>query len=167
MVVAYVRICPSLPPPPASEGRVYALLLPDAQDSTWAEIDVRSSCLGGFGAFPGRDVAPCWADTASVPILLPYLGCETVTKDAHALRSLLAVLKGHFERVTLGEVQAHHTCDQPYVADGLFAVPRTSKVSASSSPLPPETKLLQVAASADEHGGGSALAHFYIYIYIY
>ena len=152
MVVAYVRLYPSLPPQGAQEGRVYALLLPSAEDSAWAELDVRPSFLGGFGAFPGRN-APCWADSASVPVLLPYLGCETVTKDAHTLRTLLAVLKGHFERVTLGEVQAHNGSDQAYVADGLFAVPRTSKLSASSLPLSPETKLLQVAAFADEHGG--------------
>jgi hypothetical protein len=40
------------------------------------------------------------------PILLPYFGAETVVNDALSLRLFMAVLKGHFVRVTVGQVVA-------------------------------------------------------------
>ena len=70
MVVCYVRLYASLAPTATPSSRVYALLLPDAADSTWAEVDVRHSLLGGFGVFPKRSSALNWGNVADVPVLL-------------------------------------------------------------------------------------------------
>ena len=142
MVVAYVRLYPSLAPNASPTSRIYALLLPSAADSTeWSELSVRKSPLGGFGVYPrraGKAAAQAWSNAGSVPVLLPYLGVETVVKDDHSRKTLISVLKGHFERVTLGELQARHGGGRAYVVDGLFAVPQSSP---SQKPLPPATRL--------------------------
>ena len=148
MVVAYVRLHASPTAPPS--GRVYALLLPSADTDEWDEVDVRRSALGGFGAFPvhgpARHKATCgfsWADTGTTPVLMPYWGKETVTKDDHSRKALIDVLKGNFELLTLGELQKHHDHGRAYAVDGLFAVPGTP--GGRGAPLPPATKLLQVS----------------------
>ena len=111
---------------------------------------MQPSALGGFGVFPAAGCkgqgggALDWSDVSDVPVLFPYLGVETVVKDHHSLKILMSVLKGHFERLTLAELQAHRADGQAYVADGLFAVPQTK---ASQPRLLPETRLLQVASS--------------------
>ena len=59
MVVAFVRLQASLniaAMPKA--GNIYALLLPSAVGSEWAELDVLPSPLGGFGVFPRDDGIP-------------------------------------------------------------------------------------------------------------
>ena len=98
MPFAYVTLTPSLEATSPS-SRVYALLLPTRNDE-WPELAVRHSELQGFGVYPGAQSSPsnngksvCWTDLAT-PVLLPYLGAETVTKDAHSQRLLLMVLKG-------------------------------------------------------------------------
>ena len=147
MVVCYVRLYASLAPNASPASRIYALLLPSADTTTWTELDVRQSSLGGFGTYPKRQAGLDWSDLSNTPVLMPYLGVETVTKDAHSLKLLLLVLKGEFERLTLGEVHKRHG-ERVFVADGLFAVPQREAHGSSlarSAPLPPSTPLLQVA----------------------
>lgn len=157
MVVAYVRLYASLSPTASPSSRVYALLLPSHTTNAWAELDVRPSRLGGYGLFPARRGSSInWDDVGGVPVLLPYLGVESVTKDAHSLKTLLEVLKGHFERVTVGEVEAKN--GGQYVADGLFAVART-KGGKGGDVLTPSTKLLQVALAPSASGVGSSVCY--------
>ena len=81
------------------------------------------------------------------PVLLPYFGAETVTKDSHSLTMLLVVLRGDFETCTVGEVLLA-TSDGvgALVADGLFAV-RQEDVAhkLDRPPLDNKTELLQVS----------------------
>jgi len=111
---------------------------------------VRQSPLGGYGVFPCGDwKALLWSDIASTPVLVPYLGVETVVKDADSLRALIEVLKGHFECVTIAELQAKASMTL-YVMDRLFAIPQGSAPNtASKKPLPLETKMLQVKCGDD------------------
>jgi hypothetical protein len=63
-----------------SAGRVYALLLPDA-NGTWAELEVAmSGRCGGFGVFPKQHAGSLvdWNDVGNVPVILLYFWCETV-----------------------------------------------------------------------------------------
>ena len=87
--------------------RVYALLLPDAKTGDWNEVAVRESPLSGFGVFPSNRGVVDW-NNLHVPVALPYLGAETVTKDAHSLKTLRAVLKGGFQCVTIAQVHKKH-----------------------------------------------------------
>ena len=91
MPLAYVTIAPSLDAPSPST-RVYALLLPTASDE-WPELSIRHSSLGGFGVWPARKSTSGlnWP-ALTTPVVLPYLGAETVTKDAHSLKALMAAL---------------------------------------------------------------------------
>ena len=79
---------------------------------------------------------------------MPYLGADTVVHDAHTLRSLVEVLQGSFQCVTVGELRAKGGTRQPHVADGLFAVPQRAPKRATpvKRKLPHGTKLLQVQA---------------------
>ena len=99
MVVCYVTLQPSISQPPGKT--VYALLL--ALDGKWDEVSVsKASVCDGYGVFP-RGKAAGW-DQLPVPVLMPYLGVETVAQDHTSLRLLLAVLRGEFERLTLAEL---------------------------------------------------------------
>ena len=141
MPYAYVTLAPSLDAPSPST-RVHALLLPNAADE-WPELTIAYSPLdGGFGLKPGRrpKSAINWA-ALTTPVLMPYLGAETVTKDAHAQRQLLEVLKGNFERLTLRQLSAASGGGK-FVADGLFAVPAAP--SSRAPALADSTSLLQV-----------------------
>ena len=165
MVVALVRLYPSLAPNASPSSRLYAMLLPSADDATdWNEVDVQQSALGGFGLYPRQQSALDWSNVGEIPVLLPYLGMETVTKDQHSQKTLLEVLKGNFEQVTIEEVQRHQgTQQQAYIADGLFAVPRSAAGKgnpfAKAAPaLPPSTRLLQVSMSADTTSGARPCA---------
>ena len=150
MVVAYVRLYASLAPTTSPSTRVYALLLPSHADDTWAELDVRPSRLGGYGVFPARRKSGVnWHDVSHIPVLLPYLGVESVTKDAHSLRTLLEVLKGHFECCTVAELEATH--GGQYVRDGLFAIPHRGS-GGDGAILSSSTELLQVS-HAPSNGG--------------
>jgi hypothetical protein len=149
MPFAYVTLSPSLDASARClSTRVYALLLPSRDDS-WPEITVRHSALEGFGVCPAAPKGTkaskaeglTWTEL-STPVLLPYLGAETVTKDAHTQRQLLMVLKGRFEQLTVAELSVANN-SASYVADGLFAVP-SAGASTGTSPLPPSTELLQV-----------------------
>ena len=154
MVVCYVTLQPSISQPPGKT--VYALLL--ALDGKWDEVSVsKASVCDGYGVFP-RGKAAGW-DQLPVPVLMPYLGVETVAQDHTSLRLLLAVLRGEFERLTLAELAKGS--GRRYVRDGLCAValdelearsPGRKKTNADAVPLPPETALLQVAYSE----GGAA-----------
>ena len=76
------------------------------------------------------------------------MGVETVIDDAYTLKALVKVLRGDFESVTVAELQAaQRDRQQEYVVDGLFAIPSCNFPSRSR--LPPETRLLQVAAAGD------------------
>lgn len=143
MVVAYVRLYSSLSSSSSPSPCIYALLLPSADGAAVAELAVRQSPLGGYGAFP-VDAANSikWNNVAATPVLLPYLGVETIVKDACAVDALVHVLKGDFECVTLAELQALLGVGQTHVENGLFAIPRPAR--SRKEPLPPETPLLQI-----------------------
>ena len=104
MVVAYVRLYPSLAPSATAarrmepSKRLHALVLPSALDEAdWAEVQKkRSAFAGGCRLFPRQQSNLDWADVGELPVLLPYLGKETVTKDRHSHLSLLEVLKGMY-----------------------------------------------------------------------
>ena len=59
MVVAYVRL--SATPTCAPSSRIYALLLPSADDNKWDDVEVLQSPLGGFGLFPRNAII--WDET--------------------------------------------------------------------------------------------------------
>lgn len=143
MPFVYVALSPSVDKGFASSGRAYRLLLPSASGE-WPELSVRPSKLGGYGAYPASSE---WRNVGNSPILLPYFGAETVTKDQHAQKMLLAILKGAFERVTVGELSAAAGGAQSFFADGIFAVAESDPRSKRTA-LPPDTKLLQVSYGA-------------------
>jgi len=157
MVVCMVRLYPSLAPNALPSARVYALLLPSAEHipssegATWSELSVQRSGLSGLGVFPGH--AAIWNDVGETPILLPYFGAETVVNDALSLRLFMAVLKGHFVRVTVGQVVAASRVGLTQ-ARGHFAVPISSE---HEQALPLEKMLLQVAAS---QSGSASAVHY-------
>lgn len=153
MVVAYVRLYASLSHNAQPTSRVYALLLPSAEDATWEELSVLRSTLGGFGVYPRHCPKAIWNDATTTPILLPYLGVETVVQDALSRRLFIAVLRGNFELVTVGEVAAAGD-GQAYEACRHFAQPPQNE---AHSPLPPETLLLQVCAS---QRGDTSMAYY-------
>ena len=149
MVVAYVRLDAAQKPECVPIACVYALLLPSATNNEWEEIVVQQSPLAGSDVFPRHSGELDWSSMKSTPVVLPYLGIETVFKDGYLLKTLLEVLRGNFECCTLGELQERSS--GAFVADGNFIV---RSISASSAkPLPPETLLLQVGATA---GGDSS-----------
>ena len=145
MVFAYVRLPSSLKSKSARATRIHALLLPSTDGSEWAELEVRSSRLGGYGVFASGGHP--WTAVADTPVTLPFFGVETVVENAFLYKALVAVLKGEFHLVTVDELQARHG-GQPHVASGLFAVPQDAEPRV---PLPPDTQLLQVKAA----GGGA------------
>ena len=120
MVVAYVTLANAptghADVPPAS--CVHAMLLPTAEGS-WHQLSIRPSSLGGSGCFAnGTDV---WSKVASLPVILPYFGAETVVHHARTQRLLVQVLLGNFVCVTVHEVEMK--LGHAMVADGHFAVP--------------------------------------------
>ena len=163
MVVAYVRLFSSLGPQPSlPASRIYALLLPSATSCEWDEISIQRSTLGGEGVFPSDAGHIDWCDVGATPVLMPYLGADTVVHDAHTLRSLVEVLQGSFQCVTVGELRAKGGTRQPHVADGLFAVPpsvrrqeralRPVNDRGRKEAAAPTTKLLQVVRWHDVAG---------------
>ena len=148
MVFAYVTLHPTLDRTDAGGSRIYALLLPSAATGAWADVAVRQSKINdaGFGAFPCSTAGLNWSDLRH-PVLLPYLGSETVVKDQHSLKLLVLVLRGEFMRVTAGEVVEASADKEPFVADGLFAVPQRAAPDGKRqrAALPAATELLQVA----------------------
>ena len=85
MVVVYVKLYTSLTRGESPLSRIYALLLPTPEPTVeWKEINVRPSPLGGYGVFPATTTALRWTDVRATPVLLPYLGVETVVKE-HAI----------------------------------------------------------------------------------
>ena len=159
MPFAYVTVSPSLE---ASGGRVHALLLPTSSEE-WPELAVKYSHLGGFGVHPGRSKSSSinWSELKT-PVMLPYLGAETVTKDAHTQRQLIAVLKGRFERLTVKELRA--SGGGQFVADGLFAVPANAAPAASARGdstriLGDSIELLQVSDGAPAGDDGNSVCY--------
>lgn len=156
MTICYVALHPTADGD-AGGQRVYALLLPSATTHQWDEVVVRSSKIAGagFGVFPSTNASLSWSDLRH-PVLVPYLGVETVVKDVHSQKLLLAVLRGEFERLTVAELST----TSAYVADGLFAVPQTTatpkKNGQPRAKLPPSTQLLQVVhpEAANRSRGG-------------
>ena len=53
----------------------------------------------------GRQAAIDWRNL-DMPVLLPYLGVETVVNDDHSRKVLLEALRGNFEEVSVAEVEA-------------------------------------------------------------
>ena len=105
MVVAYVRIHATHRPQRHGSQRIYALLLPSADGRCeWHELSVRPSATHGEGVFP-RQAAIDWRNL-DMPVLLPYLGVETVVNDDHSRKVLLEALRGNFEEVSVAEVEA-------------------------------------------------------------
>ena len=145
MVFAYVTLHPTLDRTDTGGSRIYALLLPSAQSGRWEDVAIRQSKIhdAGFGVFPAPS-ALHWPELRH-PVVLPYLGLETVVKDQHTLKLLILVLRGEFVQLTAGEVMG--ACDDPLVADGLFAVPQRLAPAGKRMrpPLPASTELLQVA----------------------
>ena len=91
-----------------------------------------------------------------------YGRVHDVVHDAHTLRSLVEVLQGSFQCVTVGELRAKGGTRQPHVADGLFAVPpsvrrqeralRPVNDRGRKEAAAPTTKLLQVVRWHDVAG---------------
>ena len=143
MVAVYVTLSATVVP--TTKSRVYALLLPD--DTTWAEVDVQPSERAGFGLFPKMASDGCWSNASNVPIALPYIGVETVVHDQHSMNMLIAVLKGEFERLKVGDLMA--SSKRTYKADGLFAVPQDhhKRKRDIACDLCEETRLLEIRTS--------------------
>jgi hypothetical protein len=145
MVVAYVTVHPTLDRADAGT-RIYALVLPCASSDEWEDVLVRNSNVSGagFGVFPSTAGGLNWSDLRH-PVLLPYLGMESVVTDHHSLKLLVCVLRGEFLRLTTGELMAASN-DEPFVADGIFAVPLRSVPTAKQgrTPLVASVELLQV-----------------------
>lgn len=157
MVCCYVAIQPNLTSPKGQ--KIYALLLPDGDTGEWAELTAAPSKIDktGFGVFP-RQLGRSGIKWSSLehPVLIPYLGFETVVKDDHTSRCLVRVLRGEFERVTVGDLTAKSGGGE-LVIDGLFAVPRKTSVATWARPsLPAATELLQVSCAAVDGGKASA-----------
>ncbi|EOD13134.1 hypothetical protein EMIHUDRAFT_452034 [Emiliania huxleyi CCMP1516] len=122
----------------APNGTVHALLLPSA-DGEWEELSVGPSQFAGagFGVFPRSTARLDWG-ALETPVLMPYLGLETVVQDAHLLKLLLRVLQGNFVPLTAGEVAA--AGGGQLVADGLCAVCYLLSEEVQADPhLPAET----------------------------
>jgi hypothetical protein len=96
MVVAYVTVHPTLDRADAGT-RIYALVLPCASSDEWEDVLVRNSNVSGagFGVFPSTAGGLNWSDLRH-PVLLPYLGMESVVTDHHSLKLLVCVLRGEF-----------------------------------------------------------------------
>ena len=77
MVVAYVSFS-------TNGSQVYKLILPSALDSTWAEVDEQGAPISGFGVFPQATSLVDWSSMRT-PLLLPYLGVETVVHNQPSL----------------------------------------------------------------------------------
>ena len=92
---------------------------------------MRQSPLDGFGVYPSHDgtsgTVLSWSDVTTMPVLLPYLGVETVVKHSSELAALLEVLKGHFQRVTVEELQARHGGGQTDTSRTVFLRPRAEQ----------------------------------------
>ena len=142
MPICYVLLH-SKPSLKQRQSRVCALMLADL-DGKWPELEVREDTHGGYGVHPAKSNRASrvlnWKDLA-VPVLLPYIGKETVVKHKSTLETLMKVLKGDFMIVTIAEVQQRHGVAPEYVANGVFAVPQLASVKWANAklPLPPET----------------------------
>ena len=97
-MLVYVALQPELHQSGSSQ-RVYALIIPDVNND-WGEVVVDKSPLAGWGVFPQNSALLDWSDV-STPVLLPYLGAETVVHDVHLQKCLLIVLHGDFELVKM------------------------------------------------------------------
>mmetsp|Transcript_20006 Transcript_20006/g.46164 ORF Transcript_20006/g.46164 Transcript_20006/m.46164 type:complete len:445 (-) Transcript_20006:353-1687(-) len=150
----------------SAPGQLYALVLP--LHGEWLEVSVQPSKVdaAGYGVFPAPRGLLNWS-TLDMPVLLPYLGLETVVQDAHSLKVLLRILRGEFECTTVGELKA--TTGLTYMADGLYVLPTSSlspKQRLRAQLLGAETQVLQVAdgrmgSGGDQQrvsGGGRSLA---------
>ena len=89
MVRAYVQLLDTLDEP---QTKIFAMLLPSAGESKWAELKVQQSQLGGYGVFPSK-ADETLTESSSTQVLLPFFGLETVVSDARAKSSLFEVLK--------------------------------------------------------------------------
>ena len=108
MVVAYVRLWSSIAPRARPASRIYALLLPSADESEWDELQVGKSHYEGFGVYPrGQGGSVDW-QRLQCPIAVPYFGMETVTMHAGTQQHLRAILRGDFQCVFVGEVVQQH-----------------------------------------------------------
>ena len=108
MVVAYVRLWSSLQPRARPASRIYALLLPSVDECEWDELQVQKSHYANRGVFPRSAGGAVDWQRLLFPIVVPYFGLETVTRDAITLRHLRAILRGDFQCVSVGEVVQQH-----------------------------------------------------------
>ena len=143
MPLVYVTMQPTLESPP---GRtLYGLLLP--RRGKWPELEVRASAQAGagFGVYPSNPKTSClkWGDLGGVPVLLPYLGLETVVQDHHTMKLVLDVLRGDFVTVQAGEVVAR--VGKPMYRDGLCAISTPVRSEKPLEALDSDTELLQVS----------------------
>lgn len=136
----------------SQERTVYMLALPrrDAMTSTWSwdELAVRESPLHGLGVYPVQSSGLDWTDLR-LPLLLPYLGAESVVEDSHLHKCLIAILHGEFSRLTVGELRERH--GGVWVRNGLCAVrraPTTAGARGAAEPaLADDERLLQVSVA--------------------
>lgn len=143
LMLVYVALQPELHQSGSSQ-RVYALIIPDVNND-WGEVVVDKSPLAGWGVFPQNSALLDWSDV-STPVLLPYLGAETVVHDVHLQKCLLIVLHGDFELVTVQDVCRMNRSSGALYRDGLCAVPLpNARGGEMRERLSPETQLLQVA----------------------
>ncbi|KAG8457372.1 hypothetical protein KFE25_005053 [Diacronema lutheri] len=149
MPIVYVA---SWEQPRSAERAVYQLALPrhEPATSTWAwdELAVRESSLHGLGVFPSAAGSLDWS-ALRLPLLLPYLGAESVVEDAHLHKCLIAVLHGEFSSLTVRELRARH--GGAWARNGICAVrlpaaPAPPAAAAAEAALADDVRLLQVSA---------------------
>lgn len=146
----------------ASSRVVYALLLPD-EKGRWDEVRVAPSTnpAAGWGCYPApwaRNGSRVKWDSLHAPVLMPYLGVETVVQDEHLLRLLVRVLQGDFEELELSAV-ARATGNADYVSDGICVVAASAArgALAKRTPLPLTTPVLQVSYIAPKAEGAGGV----------
>jgi hypothetical protein len=146
----------------ACEDRtVYQLIIPRRDHATstwrWDELDVRPSGVHGLGVYPRACDALDWSNLR-MPVLLPYLGLESVVEDLHLHKCLLAILHGEFVSLTVREVRARH--GGTYARNGICAVRIGAAAAAPAQRRPAhrealgdDERLLQVLDSSTSSGG--------------
>jgi len=100
----------------------------------------------GFGVVPKAGGAVDWA-LLRAPMIVPYLGMETVVGDAALRECLLSILCGQFIRCFVGDLQRTTRCS--FLEQGYYAVPIESLRSSNVQPeLPADTEVLQVSCAS-------------------
>ena len=144
-------------------SRIYALLACYcrqrhlASGTKSASSSRRLVAKASFRAMRVRSIGATSVPRARFDALFGCMQIRSFVHDAHTLRSLVEVLQGSFQCVTVGELRAKGGTRQPHVADGLFAVPqrapkRQACCASEEEAAAPTTKLLHSSGPVARRG---------------